>query len=392
MIHNATENRFNLRLNVKLWHILEALIIPYSIYILSQGAMVGRFAGIVLDDLLAYYGIIIVVGLIILGLGYAKLGKHDYRLWVTFHFIITIHIIALAAMIVTHLSIEGIAFNFDTVMPILMATLIIIGAILSIFGLSDKYLRDFEAVKKRITKNDFSARLDNTDIMTDSVFGPIADMVNEIMDSLVSVIDTVKGSANQVGTSSEEFAATAEEVNALSEEIAATIQQVNMGASHQSDIASLAIEDIKNMSNVVDTALEKIGSTLQVIEDIAEQTNILALNAAIEAARAGEFGRGFAVVADNVRRLAEETRTNSADISQITEEIISNIGGSVSKLQETLQSFAAQSEEFSASSEEVAAATEEQTAVMHQMTNSSQNLMKMSEALTSLVSQFKLEN
>ncbi|MFX0126296.1 MAG: hypothetical protein ACFFAE_21930, partial [Candidatus Hodarchaeota archaeon] len=177
MISNVTENRFNLKLNVKWWNILEALIIPYSIYILSQGVMVGRFAGIVLDDLVAYYGIIIVVGLIILGIGYFKLGKHDYRLWVTFHFIITIHIIALAAMIVTHLSIEGITFNLDTVMPILIATLIIIGAILSIFGLSEKYIRDFEAVKKRINKNDFSARLDNTDIMTDSVFGPIADMV-----------------------------------------------------------------------------------------------------------------------------------------------------------------------------------------------------------------------
>ncbi|MFX0152291.1 MAG: methyl-accepting chemotaxis protein [Candidatus Hodarchaeota archaeon] len=392
MIRNVTENSLNLRLNVRWWHILEALIVPYSIYILSQGVMVGRFAGIVLDDLLAYYGIIIVVGLIILGIVYIKLGRHDYRLWVTFHFIITVHIIALAAMIVTHLSIEGIDFNFDTIMPILMATLIIIGAILSIFGLSDKYIRDFEAVKKRINKNDFSARLDNTDIMTDSVFGPIADMVNEIMDSLVSVIETVKDSANQVATSSEEFAATAEEVNALSEEIAATIQQINMGASRQSDLASRAIEDIKGMSNVVDTSLEDIEHTLQVIEDIAGQTNILALNAAIEAARAGEYGRGFAVVADNVRRLAEETKSNSADISQITEEIISNIGSSVGKLQETLQSFAAQSEEFSASSEEVAAATEEQTAAMHQMTNSSQDLTRMSSALTTLVSQFKLEN
>ena len=213
-----------------------------------------------------------------------------------------------------------------------------------------------------------------------------ADMVT----NLTSIISTAQQSAEHVASSAEELASTSEEVNALSEEIAATIQQISRGASSQSELAIKGIDDVGKMSKIVDESLGRIENTLHVIEDIASQTNILALNAAIEAARAGEYGRGFAVVADNVRRLAEETKNNAAEINTLTDEIVTNIGGSVSGLQETLQGFAAQSEEFSASSEEVAAATEEQTAAMNQMTTSAQDLTKQGEQLSQQVAQFKL--
>ncbi|MHA2033178.1 MAG: hypothetical protein ACW99Q_27735, partial [Candidatus Kariarchaeaceae archaeon] len=94
--------------------------------------------------------------------------------------------------------------------------------------------------------------------------------------SLSLIVSTVQGTVNHVSSSAEELASTSEEVNALSEEIAATIQQISRGASSQSDYAAKGMEEIENMSDVVDKSLSDIETTLKVIEDIAGQTNILA--------------------------------------------------------------------------------------------------------------------
>lgn len=220
--------------------------------------------------------------------------------------------------------------------------------------------------------------------------GKLENSMNSALISLHELISLIVVSANQIDVASDNLAATSAETNALSEEIASTIQQISRGASTQSELSTKAIDEIQRMSNVVDQSLRDIEGTLQVIEDIASQTNILALNAAIEAARAGEYGRGFAVVADNVRRLAEETKNNSADISKITKQIVNNIGSSVISLQNILENFATQSEEFSASSEEVAATTEEQTAGMQYLTNSAKRLSDLGDSLLTSVSQFKL--
>src|SRR5690606_25447685 len=95
------------------------------------------------------------------------------------------------------------------------------------------------------------------------------------------------------------------------------------------DHLAQTVNDIRAAVNELAGQTKAIAGSAQIIEQIAEQTNLLALNAAIEAARAGEHGRGFAVVADEVRNLAGRTRQSTADIHNIVDALMQRSEASV---------------------------------------------------------------
>ena len=195
-------------------------------------------------------------------------------------------------------------------------------SIRALTGFSDEFKSSFETINNSIS---------NVNVAVDEIANGATNQANE----------TQKVN-NQITDMGDAIARTTENVDAL---MASTgvMQQNNeqLGATMDelieiSNRAKNSIDEVHGQTNVTNKSVMDIGNAINMITDIASQTNLLSLNASIEAARAGEHGRGFAVVADEIRQLADQSRETAEQIGGIVEELIHNSNVSVQTMNEVL--------------------------------------------------------
>lgn len=214
------------------------------------------------------------------------------------------------------------------------------------------------------------------DKMTDSFDKNVTSFLTDVSKSSVTLSKTSSelttlaelslSQSEELSSASEVSASSSNIVAATMEELSASVQEINTQISRSSQISAGAASKSDDATKAI-TALQesaaKIEDIIHLIRDVAEQTNLLALNATIEAARAGEAGKGFAVVASEVKGLANQTSSATAEISshvqnvlqaiQATVTVISEIGGTIGELNEVSASISAAMEEQTAAIGEV---------------------------------------
>ena len=233
-----------------------------------------------------------------------------------------------------------------------------------------------------------------------------AEELSAVTEQTSAGVNSQKVETDQVATAMHEMATTVQEVARNAEEASQAATEADGQARSGDRVVGEAISQIERLAQEVNRSTDamellqqesqKIGSVMDVIKSVAEQTNLLALNAAIEAARAGEAGRGFAVVADEVRGLAQRTQKSTEEIEELvaslqngTQQVANVMLGSrtltdssvelTRKAGASLESITRTVSNIQSMNQQIAAAAEQQSAVAEEITRSILNVRDVSE-------------
>ena len=233
-----------------------------------------------------------------------------------------------------------------------------------------------------------------------------AEELSAVTEQTSAGVNSQKIETDQVATAMHEMTATVQEVARNAEDASQAAAAADAEAREGDQVVNQAIDQIERLAVEVGRSTEamavlqqesdKIGSVMDVIKAVAEQTNLLALNAAIEAARAGEAGRGFAVVADEVRGLAQRTQKSTEEIQTLvaalqsgTQHVASVMNSSRSLTDSSvtltrqagtsLQGITRTVSNIQSMNQQIAAAAEQQSAVAEEISRSIINVRDVSE-------------
>lgn len=278
-------------------------------------------------------------------------------------------------------------------------------------------------IMEAMAAGDLMHRLNET---REDELGAMSHAMDAFAESISGMVGLVKGSAEHLATVTKEIAASSQQIadgaqqqSASFEELVSSVQtnseninnanHIAHEVSQNAQMAGQAMDNTVTAISDIERGSKQMDEAVELITDIADQTNLLALNAAIEAARAGEHGKGFAVVADEVRQLAERSATTAKEIQGLIKKNLTQVEGSVNvskdagektkkivddikRIAEQLSSISTATQEQSSAMEENTSITESNASASEELASSSQSMDSQAERLKGLVSLFKADS